>query len=99
MVSLESYFTISMGSASCRGGPPFQDETGARDLVHARRRVVVWHALRLALEASRRGLSLQRPCAQGCLKNPVYDGMPGLRMTSIHPPCSRSPVNAWEEDP
>ena len=99
MVSLESYFTISMGSASCRGGPPFQEETGARDLVHARRRVVVWHALRLALEASRRGLSLQRPCAQGCLKNPVYDGMPGLKMASTHLPCHRSPDDAREANP
>jgi hypothetical protein len=67
--------------------------------VHARRRVVVLHALPLALKASRRGLSLQRPCSQGCLKNPVYDGMPGLRMASIHPPCYRSPVDAWEENP
>jgi len=72
MASLYPYSTISMGSASFRGGPTFQEETGARDLVDARRRVVVLHALLLALYAYRRGLSLQRPCSQGFLKNSVY---------------------------
>jgi hypothetical protein len=99
MASRYPYSTISMGSASCRGRPPFQEEPGARDLVDARRRVVVWPVLPLTLHASRRGLGLQRPCEQGFLKNPVYDGIPGLRMASIHLPCHRSPVDAWEENP
>jgi len=43
-----------------------------------RRRDVVLHVLPLTLKASRRGLGLQRPCSQGFLKNPVYDGMLGL---------------------
>jgi hypothetical protein len=74
MASLSPYSTISMGSASCRGGPPFPEEAGARDLVDARGRVVAWHVLPLTLKASRRGLGLQRPCEQGFLKNLVYDG-------------------------
>ena len=64
-----------------------------------RRRDVVLHVLPLTLKASRRGLGLQRPCSQGFLKNPVYDGMLGVRMASIHPPCPRSPVDAWEANP
>src|SRR5215510_10619642 len=96
MASLCPYSNLSMGSASFRGGPTFQEETGARDLVEARRRVFVLHVLPLTLKASRRGLGLQRPCSQGFLKNPVYDGMLGVRMASIHPPCHRSPVDAWE---
>jgi hypothetical protein len=53
----------------------------------ARRRAFVLHVLPLTLKASRRGLGLQRPCSQGCLKDSVYDGMLGLRMASIHAPC------------
>jgi hypothetical protein len=63
--------------------------------VDARRRVVVLHVLPLMLKANRKGLGLQRPCEQGFLKDPVYDGMPGLRIASIHPPCHRSPVDTW----
>jgi hypothetical protein len=99
MTSLDPYSTLSMDSASFRGGPPFQEEIEARDLVDARRRVVVLHVLPLTLRASRRGLGLQRPCEQGFLTNPVYDGMPGLGMASIPLPCHRSPVDAWQEHP
>ena len=99
MASLDPYSTLSMDSASVRGGLRFQEERGARDLVDARRRVVVLHVLPLTLRASRRGLGLQRPCEQGFLTNPVYDGMPGLGMASIPLPCHRSPVDAWEEHP
>ena len=59
----------------------------------------MFHVLPLILKVYRRGLGLQRPCEQGFLKDPVYDGMPGLRIASIHPPCHRSPVDAWEENP
>jgi hypothetical protein len=99
MASLAPYSTLSMDSAYVRGGLRFQEERGARDLVDARRRVVVLHVLPLTLRASRRGLGLQRPGEQGCLTNPVYDGMPGLGMASIPLPCHRSPVDAWEEHP